>query len=123
MDATVDYGLEESNLNLTVSDSTVAGDHRIALTGLTVGSKYYYQVTSNGIASDVYYFKTAPADGAEFKMILFGDNRPSSDTAPVQPAVYSELVDLVIAEEPHIVIMTGDYVHTVFRLGAFHKHH
>lgn len=110
MDATVDYGLEESNLNLTISNSTVAGDHRITLTGLAMGSKYYYKVTSNGLASDVYHFKTAPADGAEFKMIVFGDNRPSSDTAPVQPAEYSELVNLVIAEEPHIVIMTGDYV-------------
>jgi len=113
MDATVDYGLEESNLNLTVSDSTVAGDHRIALTGLTVGSKYYYQVTSNGVASDVYHFKTAPADGAEFKMIVFGDNRPSSSDAPVQPQEFSDIVDLVIAEEPDIVIMVGDYVQII----------
>ncbi len=52
MNSTVDYGLEESNLNITVSNSTVVGDHRITLTGLTTGSKYYYQVTSNGTASD-----------------------------------------------------------------------
>ncbi|MCK4484275.1 MAG: fibronectin type III domain-containing protein [Candidatus Thorarchaeota archaeon] len=62
MNATVDYGLEESNLNLTVSNSTVTGDHRITLTGLAVGSKYYYQVTSNGTASDRYHFNTAPAE-------------------------------------------------------------
>ncbi len=110
MNSTVDYGLEESNPNLTVSNSTVVGDHRITLTGLAMGSKYYYQVTSNGTASDEYHFRTAPADGAEFKMIVFGDNRPDTDTAPVQPQEYSDLVDLVIAEEPHIVIMTGDYV-------------
>ena len=110
MNATVDYGLEKLNLNLTVSNSTVVGDHRITLTGLAVGSRYYYQVTSSGTASDVYHFKTAPADGTEFKMIVFGDNRPATDTAPVQPQEYSDLVDLVVAEEPHIVIMTGDYV-------------
>jgi len=110
MNATVDYGLEESNLNLTVSNGTVAGDHRIALTGLIMGSKYYYKVTSNGTASEIYHFKTAPADGAEFKMIVFGDNRPDSDKAPVQPEEFSQLVDLIITEEPDIVIMTGDYV-------------
>ena len=119
MNATVDYGLETSNLNLTVSNTTVAGDHRITLTGLAVGSKYYYQVTSNGTTSDEYHFKTAPADGAEFKMIVFGDNRPSTDTAPVQPQEYSDLVDLVIAEEPHIVIMTGDYVQAIMESHSY----
>jgi 3',5'-cyclic AMP phosphodiesterase CpdA len=78
-----------------------------------MGSKYYYQVTSNGTASDEYHFRTAPADRAEFKMIVFGDNRPDTTTAPVQPQEYSDLVDLIIAEEPHIVIMTGDYVQVV----------
>jgi len=113
MNSTVDYGLEELNLNLSVSNSTVVGDHRIMLTGLAMGSKYYYQATSNGTASDVYYFKTAPADGAEFKMIVFGDNRPSASDAPIQPQEFSDIVDLVIAEEPDIVIMVGDYVQII----------
>jgi len=112
MNATVDYGLD-LNLNLTVSNSTVVGDHQITLTDLAMGSKYYYQVTSNGTASDVYHFKTAPVDGAEFKMIVFGDNRPDGSHAPVQPEEFSQLVDLVITEEPHILIMTGDYVRIV----------
>ncbi|MGY5875424.1 MAG: metallophosphoesterase family protein [Candidatus Thorarchaeota archaeon] len=112
-DATVDYGLSDSTLNTTVTNSTLDTDHRLLLTGLQLDTTYYYQVESSGVMSAIYHFKTAPANGDLFKMIIIGDNRPSSETAPVQPEVYEDLVDRIITEEPHIVVMTGDYVYQV----------
>jgi hypothetical protein len=111
-DATVQYGLNTSLLE-NVSNSTLDTDHRISLTGLQLDSKYWYKVISNGLESEVYHFKTAPADGSEFKLLLFGDNRPDSQYAPVQPQNYLDLIDLAIEEDPHVVIHSGDFVYRV----------
>lgn len=109
--ATVQYGLNMS-LADKVSNSTLDVTHRIKMTGLEEGNRYYYKVTSNDTSSDIYNFKTAPADGEPFKMVVFGDNRPDTDTY-VQPAAYSKIINMTIAEAPDIVVMTGDYVYTV----------
>ncbi len=115
--ATVEYGLNVS-LAEKVSNSTPDVTHRIMLSGLEDGKIYYYKVTSSDVSSDIYNFKTAPADGEPFKMVVFGDNRPDTDTY-VQPAAYSQIIDMTIAEAPHIVVMTGDYVYSVTNdLGA-----
>ena len=110
--ATVQYGLNTSLLE-TMSNSTLSTDHRVLLTGLKIDSKYWYKVISSGLESEVYHFKTAPADGGEFKLLLFGDNRPDTAEEPVQPSEYLDLLDLAIEEEPHIVIHTGDFVYRV----------
>jgi predicted phosphodiesterase len=111
-DATINYGLSESLLE-TVSNSTMDTDHYLTLSNLEIGSTYWYEVTSNGTASEVYHFKTAPADGAEFKIVIAGDNRPSQSIAPNQPDEFSQFADMIIAEEPNLVILTGDYVQTI----------
>lgn len=109
--ATVQYGLNMS-LSEKVSNSTPDFTHRITLTGLEEGATYYYKVISSDVSSDVYNFKTAPADGEPFKMVVFGDNRPDNDTS-AQPPQFSQIIDMVIAEAPHIVVMTGDYVYSI----------
>jgi len=109
--STVKYGLNTSLLEM-VSNSSVAIIHRMELSGLQSDSRYYYRVVSDGVQSDMYHFKTAPADGHAFKMIIMGDNRPDGDTS-VQPLVFSNITDRVIAEEPNIVVLTGDYVYSV----------
>ncbi len=108
--ATVFYGLNQSILE-TVSNSTLDTDHYIRISSLNPDSKYWYKVRSNGTESEVYHFKTAPDDPYSVKIIVIGDNRPSSGT--VQPEVFSTLADMIIAEEPHLVLMTGDYVYDV----------
>jgi 3',5'-cyclic AMP phosphodiesterase CpdA len=65
-------------------------------------------VSSNGTSSSVYTFKTAPADGNPFKMIVIGDNRPGMSTR--QPWVFRQLAELIEQERPHLVVFTGDYV-------------
>ncbi len=108
-DATVNYGVNSSILE-SVSNGTLDTDHFITLTGLEMDTKYYYQAASSGDQSEAYHFYTAPADGEEFRLVIAGDNRPGTSTAPIQPDVFPELVDLIIAEEPHMVILLGDFV-------------
>jgi len=44
--ATVNYGVNKTNLNLTYSNSTLALNHTLTLTGLEDNTTYYYNVTS-----------------------------------------------------------------------------
>lgn len=105
--ATVRYGLNTSVLEIE-TNTTLDTDHYVSLSGLDIDTEYYYQVVSNGTSSPIYHFLTAPADGEQFKMIIIGDNRPSTTIA--QPAEFAQLAEMIAAEAPHIVIMTGDYV-------------
>ena len=105
--ATVRYGLNESVLEIE-SNTTLDTNHYVSLSGLDIDTKYYYDVVSNSTVSPIYHFHTAPADGDNFKMILIGDNRPSETSE--QPAEFAQLAQMIIAEDPHIVIMSGDFV-------------
>ncbi|MHA2426101.1 MAG: metallophosphoesterase, partial [Candidatus Thorarchaeota archaeon] len=111
-DALVEYGLNTSLIQ-SMSNSTLDTDHFITLTDLSMDTKYYYKVSSNGDESEIYHFYTAPADGEEFRLIIAGDNRPGGSNHPEQPEVFSDLADLIILEEPHLIILLGDFVYTV----------
>ncbi|MDF1537896.1 MAG: metallophosphoesterase family protein [Candidatus Thorarchaeota archaeon] len=111
-DATINYGVNTSILE-SASNSTLDTDHLITLNGLEMDTKYYYKVSSGGDESETYYFYTAPADGEEFRLVIAGDNRPDSTVHPVQPEVFSEIADLIIAENPHMVILLGDFVYQI----------
>lgn len=110
--STVNYGKNTSMLEV-MTNSTSDTVHSVKLTGLDLDAKYFYEVESGDAQSEMYYFFTAPADGGKFRMVILGDNRPSSSTAPEQPEVFSEIIDLSIGEDPHLVIMTGDFVYGV----------
>jgi hypothetical protein len=110
-DATVRYGLNASVLE-SESNSTLDTDHRILLDDLQIDRKYWYQVVSDGTESDVYHFRTAPADGDPFTFIVIGDNRPVTNVEP-QPEVFEQIAEMIAAEEPHVIIHTGDYVYEV----------
>ena len=107
-DAAVYYGLNESLLE-SETNSTLDTHHRVWLENLDIDSKYYYQVESNGTLSEIYHFRTAPPDGGEFKIIVIGDNRPTS-VSTEQPEEYKQIADLIIAEEPHLILHSGDFV-------------
>ncbi len=111
-DSAVFYGKNTSLLESVTSATTVV-NHTITLSSLDINTKYYYKVKSGTLESEVYYFFTAPADGEEFRLVIAGDNRPSSSDAPNQPQMFSDIADLIIAKEPHLVVLTGDYVYEV----------
>lgn len=106
--ATVWYGQNESVIE-SVVNTTLDTDHRINLTSLAIDCKYFYKVVSNNTESALYFFRTAPPDGEDFKMIVIGDNRPTQ-VSYLQPEEFKQLAQMIIDEEPHIVVMTGDYV-------------
>ncbi len=108
----VHFGKNSSVLE-TKSNSTLVINHYVKLDSLDMGTRYYYQAESSSAASEIYHFLTAPADGAQFKLIFAGDNRPDTGDAPNQPEVFSEIANRIIAEEPNIVVLTGDYVYNV----------
>ncbi|MGY5854802.1 MAG: metallophosphoesterase family protein [Candidatus Thorarchaeota archaeon] len=110
-DAYVYYGFTDANLNMTVSSLTPETDHSIVLNGLELDTTYYYRVESDSIMSEIYHFKTAPANGGKFSLFLVGDNRPEGSDAPIQPDAWEDIVDMGIAEAPHIVVLTGDFVY------------
>jgi len=110
---TVEYGLSNESLSMSVVETSVTTDHRLNLTGLSPHTTYYYRVVSNGTASDIYHFRTAPQAGEPFRLVVLGDNRPDSSSAPTQPSVFEEIIELVIDENPDIVVMTGDYIYSL----------
>ncbi len=90
-ETTVEYGLDETNLNVTVTGNTnVFTDsgypanyyyHSAKLTNLTANTKYYYKIKTGTNVSDVYSFKTLPnpgepatADG-HIRFLIMGDNQ------------------------------------------------
>jgi len=87
----VEYGLDESNLNVTVTgntniftDSGYPGNyyyHSAKLVNLTPNTKYYYKIKTGSDISAVYSFKTLPnpgeaatADG-HIRFLIMGDNQ------------------------------------------------
>lgn len=111
--SSVEYGFSDSDLNMSLDKPALETNHRLNLTNLQINTLYYYRAVSNGSSSPIYNFRTAPNDGSDIKMIVLGDNRPDQIDAPVQPAEFEQLIDLVILEQPHLVVMTGDYVYEV----------
>ena len=90
-ETTVEYGLDETNLNVTVTGNTnVFTDsgypanyyyHSAKLTNLTANTKYYYKIKTGTNVSDIYSFKTLPnpgeaatADG-HIRFLIMGDNQ------------------------------------------------
>ncbi|MHA2205449.1 MAG: metallophosphoesterase [Candidatus Thorarchaeota archaeon] len=110
--ASVRYGMNTSLLE-HVSNSTLDSNHYITLDNLEIGTSYWYQAESNGTSSEIYHFKTAPADGEEFKLVIIGDSRPGAWRAPRMPWVFSRIAEMILEQDPHLVVLTGDYVYRV----------
>lgn len=57
--ATIWYGTEKDNLNMSQRDTTKATTHKFILKDLESDTTYYYQISSaNTISDETYYFKT-----------------------------------------------------------------
>ncbi|MFO7836939.1 MAG: metallophosphoesterase [Candidatus Thorarchaeota archaeon] len=108
--ATVRFGNASDNLDSSVENSTLAKEHRVWIDSLNAGTTVYYQAISDGIDSQVYHFKTEPEDGEPFKLIALGDAQPTSETAPGQSQIFKDIIPMVRDEEPHLIIILGDYV-------------
>jgi predicted phosphodiesterase len=109
--ATVDYGNASDNLDSSVENSTLDTEHRVWIDGLTAGTTVYYQAVSDYTSSEVYHFKTEPEDGMPFKLIAMGDPQPVPGIEPGQSEIFKDIITMVRNEEPHLIIILGDFVY------------
>ncbi len=73
-DSAVDYGLDTSYSDGTVSDSTSTTVHVIHLPGLSLGTNYYYRVRSGGVTlSSNVFFRTPRLSGQPWRTAIIGD--------------------------------------------------
>ncbi|MFH2004320.1 MAG: metallophosphoesterase family protein [Bacteroidota bacterium] len=107
------FGEVKFGTDTTLSKSRFSGQkttyHRIALDSLNPQTEYYYQVSGNGYSSDVYKFRTAPADTSFFTFVVLGDTRTGDE-------VHKQIVEKIININPDFVINTGDLVPNGTRL-------
>lgn len=86
--STVQYGLSESNLNMTVNGSTTelfdsgySKDffwHKVKLTNLQPNTTYYYKVISGAEQSQVFRFRSQPLEGTNtgiYRVLVAGDHQ------------------------------------------------
>ena len=91
-------------LRRRVADQKATTHHELRLTGLKAARTYSYQVEWAGEKSDRSEFRTAPPKGTKrFRLALYGDSR-------TQPDKHVAIVKRVLAEEPDLVLSTGDLV-------------
>lgn len=74
----VSYGTDQKKMGKTETDVSLVTEHKIKLTGLASGTKYYYSIgglkdTLDGNATN--YFSTLPVEGSEdlYRIGVFGD--------------------------------------------------
>ncbi len=88
-------------------DGQLATRHRLRMTHLAAGTAYRYHLAAAcdaaGAAEAEAAFHTPPAAGHPLRFAVFGDVRSGHD-------VHAAIVRAVAAEDPDLVIMTGDLV-------------
>jgi len=99
---TVSYGTT-ADCPFEVGTTTPHTIHELALGGLTPDTVYYYRVSSGGVRSRMFTFRTAPTSHRPFRFVVYGDNRS-------YPAVHARIARLIKREEPDFVVHTGDLV-------------
>ena len=108
-EGTVYYGKTE-NLGSSKSDGKRTNLHEIVLNGLEAGTRYYYQVESEGKKSGVFHFRTAVQAGSPFSFAAYGDNKNG-------PFNHEKVARLISEHDPDFVLHNGDLVDR----GGVHK--
>jgi hypothetical protein len=102
------------------SDDALATHHELRMSGLRAGRACSYRVTvrdergSPPVVEEAR-FHTAPSAAHPFRFVLMGDVRSGHD-------VHAQLVRAVTAEDPDLVLMTGDLVETGSEEGEWQRY-
>lgn len=93
---------------LEPSDATPQTQHRLHVTGLRAGTAYHYQLALVGedgarVELPITPFHTPPPPGRPLRMVIYGDSRSGH-------AVHAQIIQGIVAEDPDVVIHTGDVV-------------
>ena len=107
------YGTSLGTLNRSVMDSDLKTDHTILVSGLSPGTKYYYQVgmTDGTVLAGgdlVHYFVTSPNSGSTgpIRIWVLGDSGRANNNARSVKNAYLELADN--EKDADIWLMLGD---------------
>ena len=111
-DAKVWYGDAPTALTQTATDSKVAFQHEVTLTGLEAGKRYYYAVGSGATGQEKggdvhHYFDTSPVLGStpNVRLWVVGD---SGTGGLNQIAVFNAMVQHVGEDKPDFFLYMGD---------------
>ena len=103
----VKYGSEKNLNNLQIAKKI--GNHsnrylyEAKIEKLIPGKKYYYQVISDTVKSNVGYFKCKTPQDEALTFVVIGDSRSN-------PKVFSEISEKVYHDNPELIISVGDLV-------------
>lgn len=100
--------VERDKRLIPASDAPLQTQHRLHVTGLRAGSAYHYQLALVGedgarVELPLTPFHTPPPPGRPLRMVLYGDSRSGH-------AVHAQIIQGILAEDPDVVIHTGDVV-------------
>lgn len=105
---TVRYGLDEKLENKAETSFYKSTEerrktyfHRVKLSGLTPGTKYFYKAFYGGSESEMHDFYTAVKPGVPFRFGAMGDFRNN-------PEIHSLLAKELKKHEPRMLLYTGD---------------
>jgi predicted phosphodiesterase len=106
---TVYYGPAPGAYTQSVSSVNFFGRQTADIDGLSPGQTVYYYVASEGDVigqNDAnYFFTTSPVSDGSFRFAAYGDSR-------TQPSKHAEVVEMIRANSPNMIIHVGDYVGT-----------
>jgi hypothetical protein len=99
----VEYG-STRELGSVVDAPKSAKLHEVRLQGLKTGTKYFYRVSSDGLQSDIFHFRTAPEPGTKrWRMAVYGDSRSN-------PEMHRKVAQQVEKANVDLIVHTGDIV-------------
>ncbi|MBF0528786.1 MAG: metallophosphoesterase family protein [Deltaproteobacteria bacterium] len=111
----VKYGLSGGNAPgfNSISEGSPVTNHRFTLTGLSAGTTYSYQVSTETANSDFNTFTTAPGPdnpSPVFKFITMADSRGGSDTADINgmPHAFHLLIKDALTRKAAFAVHGGD---------------
>lgn len=105
---TMQYGLT-TNYTDTVVDAGGIRRHSLTLTGLTPGTKYFFEASSTDGFAQPGYFRTAPPSGDSFNFAVHGDLQGG-----LTPSWARDVTEEIIQNEPDFVIHVGDLADPVY---------
>ncbi len=77
--------------------------HKAVITGLSTETEYDYRVRSGDVVSDIFRFRTAPAETSPYRIVWLADNQNG-------PGVFAQHVANFAARQPDLVMVPGDTV-------------
>ncbi len=99
---------ESKQITPEVYQSSGIAKFKTEITGLQAGTKYYYQIKSGDMTSDVYSFTTYK--GGEFTFVHASDTQALSKR---DYAVWGNAINTVVkAYNPEFILETGDLINT-----------